>query len=139
MFKVYGVPLNPIVFHSFFFPNMKEEGVFFFNARPRSDFLDGYPTSHMGWKDKFFFLRPPSPFKFPFGWRRELPTQPLLELYKEDSAIIEPAELLQGLKYDVERLVGEEGFLYRARLSPIATELSQPIGKTQHLLGLCKN
>lgn len=133
VFKVYDIPLNPTMFHYFFALKRKEEGVFYFTARVGFNFLDSYPSSLRGWKDTFFFVRPPLPLFYTAEWQCELPSQPALGDYRNDPTFLRAAERLEGLKFNVGSLVGEEGLLYRAGLSPITVELTRSLGTISRL------
>lgn len=108
---------------------MKEEEVFFFNAKPGINFLSNYPTSHRHWKERFFFIQFPDPLPPSPQWQHELPTPPVLGFRKTDPEFVTADESLKGLKFDVTKLVSEEGLLYLGGLSPIAANLSRPFGK----------
>lgn len=87
VFQVYSIPFDCPTFHYFFFPKKGEVGVVYFAARLGYSFLSKCPTSHKGWKHRFFFVKPPQPYTWSIFWRPEPPSQPILGQYKLESYI----------------------------------------------------
>lgn len=60
IFQIYQIPDSQIL-HYFLFPKKGEARVIYFSTRSGVKFLDKCPTSHKGWKQRFFFVKPPTP------------------------------------------------------------------------------
>ncbi|KAG6517374.1 uncharacterized protein LOC122055787 isoform X1 [Zingiber officinale] len=129
IFRFHHLPLNPVTFHYFFYAKTIKVGVFYFTARLSSKFLKQDPKSHKSWKSwktRYFFVKPACPFTWPIGWQRELPPQPYLGNFKDDDTYQAAADVLIDLHFDGNLLL-EESLLFYYGLSPIETQLKQPL------------
>lgn len=130
IFQLYDIPLTLTFFHYFFHPKRVELGAFHFMSRAGYKFLDSRPLSHKGWKNKFFYLEPLTPFTFPTDYRGELPNLTILGKYKKNPKYLRALEILISMCFNCTTIIHNEDFLYRARLSPNTVDLEKSLGKS---------
>lgn len=126
IFNYYRIPLTP-PFHCFFYLKKGEAGLFFFIARPSSQFLQNFLSSHKQWKIHYFFVCPSTPFSYLHQWQTDLPSRSDLNGYRDTIGYQDAISYLQGLCLGVNILM-EEDLLFYYGLSPMPTKLALSLG-----------
>ncbi|XP_042400180.1 uncharacterized protein LOC121989946 [Zingiber officinale] len=96
---------------------------FFRAVRPGFKFFSDMPSSHKGWKSRFFFIRPPDPLVELTQWCFDVPSN--LPIHQHQPSCNATSEKLQGVSVSLSILL-LEGFMYLFGLSPDRADIGAP-------------
>ena len=128
LFKLNDIPLDPQIFHYFFYPKQSEWGTFIFQSRSGFVLFTNMSSSNKHWKEHFFFMRLPERPTFRTKWQTAVPNQPGLGKFKSHPAYLHAANQLVGQRYDIDKLL-LPGVMYIFGLSPIQADLPCSMSK----------